>query len=171
MADNTVTSFRTARNPNPAAMIASVTRVTEFWMTVDRREADECWIWTGGVDRNGYGVFHFEGRNRPAHELALTFSTGEIRHKSLDTCHECANPPCCNPGHLRFDTRSSNVQDMLRHGNHNPRRKLSDEEMRLILERRSLGARQQDLADQFGVCASTISKIVNGKVGFLSNAG
>jgi predicted transcriptional regulator len=42
--------------------------------------------------------------------------------------------------------------------------KLTDSMVLEIRERRSNGARQKDLADQYGVSASNISEIVNGLV-------
>ncbi len=97
-----------------------------------------------------------------AHELAVTFTTGELRHPDLDTCHSCGNPICCNPSHLRFDTRASNVDDMLRHGTHNPVRKLSDEDVRTIRARASAGATGKTLAGEFGVSQSLITSIIRG---------
>lgn len=139
-------------------------RVTEFWNHVDASTPDECWRWTGYRDEDGYGRFHWDGQMVGAHELAVTFTTGERRLDGFDTCHSCNNPPCCNPRHLRFDTRRSNVADMLRAGRQsNGPRKLTDDEVRAIRERLKAGARQQDLADQYGVSNSMISMIKTGK--------
>ena len=102
---------RVAEHPDPS--LAEAVSVSRFWRLVDRRGTHECWPFTGYFDEAGYGAFTDEaGRRRPAHELALSFTTGEVRHPDLDTCHSCDNPRCCNPEHLRFDTRQSNVDDM-----------------------------------------------------------
>ena len=145
----------------PGETIAA--KVTAFWMQVDRRGPDECWPWTGYAEK-GYGrVFH-EGRMVGAHELALTFTTGEVRAKGLDTCHGCNNPICCNPRHLRFDTRQGNVDDMMAAGRNSPPPvKLSESDLQTIRLRLAAGARQQDLADQYGVSNSMISMIKTGK--------
>ena len=140
-----------------------VVKVTAFWQFVQVCQENDCWWWCGYVNEDGYGEFYWEGRMVGAHELALTFTTGERRHPSLDTCHSCGNPLCCNPKHLRFDTRQSNVADTLRHGRHKTRRKLSDADVLLIRERLEYGATQQKLADEFGVSNSTISMIKTGK--------
>ena len=137
-------------------------RVTEFWMSVDRREPDECWPWTGYINEDGYGAFFYEGRMVGAHELAVTFTTGEQRLTELDTCHSCNNPPCCNPKHLRFDTRQSNVDDMIRAGRR-PTVRLTDDQVRLIRLRREAGACQEHLAEQYGVSISLISQIIYGR--------
>lgn len=137
-------------------------RVTAFWQNVEQRGPGECWPWTG-YQEDGYGMFFFDDRMIGAHELALTFTTGERRIAQLDTCHSCGNPACCNPRHLRFDTRKSNADDAVRMGRNNafPRR-LDDDTVRLIRERRQAGASQEDLSTQYGVSPSYISQIVNG---------
>lgn len=141
--------------------VGLATKVTEFWSRVDQRESDGCWPWTG-YREDGYGRFFIGGRMRWAHELAVTFSTGETKGDGLDTCHSCDNPPCCNPAHLRFDTRLSNVRDMDSRGRRRVVSKLSPEMVRVIRERRESGARQKDLAAQYGVTDGLISQIVRG---------
>ena len=148
-----------------AGDMSALVRVTQFWMSVQRGDDQECWPWTGYVNEDGYGEFHFRGQMVGAHELAVTFATGERRLPVLDTCHSCGNRICCNPSHLRFDTRQSNVDDAVRMGRHyrpSPLR-LTDEQVRLIRQRREAGAAQIDLAEQFGVSQSFISQIVTGR--------
>lgn len=148
---------------NATGTLAIAFKVTEFWNLVDRGSPNECWLWTGCLDKDGYGQFAFGGGKWGAHELALSFTTGEFKHSSLDTCHSCHNPTCCNPHHLRFDTRRSNIQDMDDAG----RRvvgtaKLTAEDIITIRERRASGAAQQDLAEQFGISDGQVSMIVRG---------
>ena len=137
-------------------------RVTEFWTNVHRGREWDCWPWTG-YQEDGYGRFFWEGRMVGAHELALTFTTGERRTPGLDTCHSCNNPICCNPSHLRFGTRASNVADMLAAGTaRNGSTRLDPESVRIIRERYSRGAAQKTLASEFQVGPSLISAIVRG---------
>jgi len=137
-------------------------KVTEFWSLVTIGGADECWPWTGYAEE-GYGRFFFEGSMRGAHELAVTFTTGERRDAKLDSCHSCNNPPCCNPAHVRFDTRQSNVQDMITAGTHRAGPgKLTAENVEVIRLRRASGARQVDLAVDYDVTNGLISQIVRG---------
>ncbi len=133
-------------------------------MLVNRVSDDECWEWKGYRDEHGYGMFQFGGRMRFAHDLAVSFRTGEERDPALETCHSCHNPPCCNPSHLRYDTHKANVADMVAAGRH--RRgatKLNAEVAEVIRQRIAAGARQQDLADQYGVNNSMISMIKTGR--------
>lgn len=145
--------------------LALASRVTEFWSHVRKRGPDACWNWTGYVDKDGYGQFFFEGRMQGAHTLALSFTTGERKATGLDTCHSCVgNRRCCNPNHLRFDTRQANVDDMMRAGRHsNGTRKLTPEQVETIRKRVKQGAPYKLLAHQYGISDSLISMIKTGK--------
>ena len=157
------TTDRRCRAQDPHPELRDAVTVSRFWRLVDVRGETECWPWKGDRRDDGYGVFFFGGRIVGAHELALSFTTGEKRHASLDTCHTCDNPPCCNPAHLRFDTRAANVADMVERGRASTsRRKLSDHQIVMLRERRALGARQKDLAEQFGITDGQVSMIVRG---------
>lgn len=141
--------------------------VTRFWRNVEIGDPDQCWKWKGDKDRDGYGIFTFNGSRKPAHELALSFTTGEKRSENLDTCHACDNPECCNPHHLRFDTRLSNVNDMISRGrNHKgeaaSKYGLTENDVMVIRLRRSNGARLKDLAQDFGVGLPCINAITLG---------
>lgn len=143
------------------AALGLAPRITEFWMNVAiSDDSSACWPWTGYVE-DGYGRFFWEGRMVGAHELALTFTTGEVRAPGLDTCHGCNNPICCNPTHLRFDTRAGNVADMVAAGRTRPGR-FSDEQISTIRTRYAHGARQQTLARDYRVTNGLISQIVRG---------
>jgi hypothetical protein len=141
--------------------------VTEFWRTVSILGEDECWSWMGYLNEDGYGEFFFAGKMRGAHELAVTFTTGEVKDPRLDTCHSGDNPPCCNPRRLRFGTRLENVADMIkrgrvRAGSAHPFAKLTAAAVVEIRVRRANGATQKTLAADYGVSDAYISTIVNG---------
>lgn len=141
-----------------------------FWSKVDRRGDDECWRWTGAVD--GYGYGYLGNRRRPnhkAHRLSYEIHFGTIL-EGLCVCHHCDNPPCVNPKHLFLGTLADNNEDRKRKGrNHdrrgdkNSRAKLGWDDVRLIRELRSEGMSQQCIAERFGVCQVTVSKIVRGQ--------
>lgn len=155
-----------AADPHPE--LTEAVAVTRFWRNVQTAGPDECWNWAGSIDTNGYGEFFYRDRVRRAHELALSFTVGEVRHEALDTCHSCDNTACCNPGHLRFDTRQSNVDDMLSRdrntrGSRHPSTKLTEDQVLMIRERRALGARQKDLANDYGITPGAVVAIVHGR--------
>lgn len=157
---------RVAENPHDE--LRAAVSVSRFWRLVDMGGMDECWPFRGYRDRAGYGIFTDEnGRRLGAHEAALSYTTGEKRHPSLETCHSCDNPPCCNPNHLRFDTRQSNVQDMIDRDRHKRgsqiSKRLTESDVVLMRERRALGARHKDLASDFGVTIAAVTAIVHGR--------
>ena len=149
-------------NPHPHPDYADAVAITRFWSLVKKTEPGNCWLWQGDTNHNGYGVFVYQGRKHPAHELALSFTTGEKRLDALDTCHVCDNPPCCNPTHLRFDTRLSNVREMYERGRAARPGRLTDEQVVLMRERRAAGALQKDLARDFGITDGQVSLIIRG---------
>lgn len=154
-------------NADPHPSLAEAVTVSRFWRSVDVRGENECWFWRGDQDGKGYGVFTYHGRVRPAHELSRSFAVGELRPHGFDTCHSCDVPLCCNPLHLRFGTRQSNVDEMwdrgrASQGEARPNAKLTNERVREMRERRALGARQCDLALDYGVSIGLVSEVVNG---------
>lgn len=82
--------------------------VTRFWSHVDRSAGkDNCWIWTGSVDKWGYGQVYWNGeRARLAHRIAYQIAYGEVP-KGLFVRHFCNNPSCVNSTHLFLGAHSS----------------------------------------------------------------
>lgn len=142
-----------------------------FWKKVEIGGPDECWLWAGGVNPDGYGVASvYVGKGLPhrkvyAHRAALALDLGcEI--DAVDcACHSCDTPRCCNPAHLFHGTRADNNADKMakcrhEHGERHHKAKLTDGAVREI-RRRSQSTRR--LAAEFGVSASVISEIKNRK--------
>ena len=82
--------------PDPNALIY-------FWGQVDK--TDSCWLWTGHLDRNGYGKVG----NRLAHRMAYTMVKGVIP-EGLSLDHLCRVHNCVNPDHLEPVTHAENVR-------------------------------------------------------------
>ncbi len=49
-----------------------------FWEKVDKKGPDECWLWIGGVDRDGYGRQRFNGRPVGAHRISYELANGSL---------------------------------------------------------------------------------------------
>lgn len=101
--------------------MTSPTTVERFWSKVDK--TGDCWLWTGSVDRYGYGKFSLKNRSLIAHRWGYTELVGPIPEGlTLDhLCHsrvaeQCAALPdlcmhrrCVNPQHLEPVTSAVNV--------------------------------------------------------------
>ena len=151
-------------------------RIIAFWSYVNkngsipehRPELGPCWEWIGSLQKNGYGRFHIDPKNKPhAHRAIWIMVNGEIP-KGLFVLHECDNPKCVRLDHLRLGTRQDNVDDMMAkgrradtHGGKSPSHKLTSVQVDEIRNRYALGGTsQRKLAKEYGTCKSTIGYIV-----------
>ena len=134
-----------------------------FWRFVDMSGGlDACWpyIGPGGRDTAGYGQGYF-GWTRKAHREAYRLVHPDF-DRSLEVCHTCDNPPCCNPRGLFAGTHRENLQDAGRKGRLG-KRGLDWDQVRAIRAAWAQGTRQGPLARTYGVSQALISNIVNGK--------
>lgn len=160
--------------------------IERFWSKVDRSGGeDACWEWQAGTFGGGYGKFWIGFRLIRAHRFAWQIVNGEIPN-GLEVCHDCDNPPCCNPKHLFPGTHQDNMGDMAnkgrkrvaygeKHGWHthperrprgerNGNHKLTDVQVAEIRQRYAAGGvTQTELASDYCVSQVQISNIVKHK--------
>lgn len=68
-----------------------------------------CWLWTGNVDRNGYGkMMNAAGRRDWVHRVSYEHHVGPIPD-GLELDHLCRMPCCINPRHLEPVTHATNI--------------------------------------------------------------
>jgi len=92
--------------------VTAETVAARFWRRV--KKTDGCWIWTGPLDRDGYGTVWFrESRQRP-HRVSYMLLVGEIP-TGLLIDHTCHNRACVNPDHLRPVTNKQNLENRRSH--------------------------------------------------------
>lgn len=132
-------------------------------------KCSECWDWTAGKHRQGYGQFKLDGRQQLAHRFSYQLYIGGITD-GLCVCHKCDNPACVNPSHLFLGTQNDNMHDCANKGRSfdssgekNGMSKLTEEDVRTIRTMYASGARQADIAREFGVSRSTIYLIVHNR--------
>jgi hypothetical protein len=67
-----------------------------------------CWLWTGGVTEQGYGLLTLPDRRYRAHRVSHWIYKGPIP-EGLVLDHLCRNPFCVNPDHLEAVTERINI--------------------------------------------------------------
>jgi len=132
------------------------------------KDGSACWEWPLSRNPQGYGWAHQGEKTIAAHRLICILAHGEPPFESAVACHECDNPSCCNPHHLRWDTHAGNIDDRQKrgrhmHGSHHYKAKLDDDKVRSILRRLRDGEDEHALAAEYGVTHGSIWFIANGK--------
>ena len=124
----------------------------------------DCLVYTGARDSFGYGRVGIPGTDRSmlAHRAAAEHVHGKEAIKGKVICHTCDNPPCVNISHLRIGTMADDIHDMMAkgrgRGQFKPR--ISDEDVAAI---RADTRRHVDIAAEYGINQSTVSRIKSGK--------
>lgn len=155
-----------------------------FWNRIKKRDATsgcELFVSKKGTRlKRGSRVFKHKGKLWIVSRLAWTLRHGEIP-EGLNICHTCDTPDCTRDDHHFLGTQADNVADAVAKGrvrgatgNANASRKYperrprgsqvwraatTEKEVKQILKRLAKGARQADVARQFGLKKQVIFSI------------
>jgi hypothetical protein len=134
-----------------------------------------CFEWQGAKDKNGYGITSYPANNTKkrswkVHRLIWTILNGDVPEDIL-VCHICDNPSCFNINHLFLGTSKDNSQDREKKGRgffgqkgeQNFAAKLNEPTVLLIRKFYENGWRVGEIAKEFNIHQSHISRIVHRK--------
>ena len=129
----------------------------------------DCIEWQGGKSRGGYGVKWDASarKTRYVHRVAYEEAHGITLGPRDFICHRCDNPACYNIDHLFLGDNSANVADMVSKGRQargfrKPNTRLTDDDVKAIRIRRANGDRVRDIAADYRIHSSHVSKIAAG---------
>jgi len=137
---------------------------SRFWKFVAK--TSDCWVWTGGKNRDGYGSFKIRGVYIGAHRMSwkIHFSDPGAAH----VLHKCDHPFCVNPAHLFLGDHKANMRDRTQkgrwggpHGALCHTAKLTPEQVKEARRLYAIGGyRYVDLARIYGVTKSTMGSLL-----------
>ena len=70
-------------------------------------KSDNCHNWNAARQKQGYGMFSYDGKSMPAHRFAYLLHNGNIE-ENMVVHQTCENNGCVNPNHLILQTKSQN---------------------------------------------------------------
>lgn len=143
-----------------------------FWDKVDRGDEEECWEWQAHTVQ-GYGNIRGrpenDSKNRNSHRVAYELEHGDVPNDKM-ILHTCDNRLCVNPGHLYAGDHADNAEDMYERsppnreyetGEEAANAKLTEKQVKEIKAKMNVKT-QPELAENYGVSVSLISKISRG---------
>ncbi len=146
-----------------------------FWNSVDIRGDDECWLWSGNInrpeeDQRAVGQFSLDGKLYAASRVAWSLEHQRAVPDDLLVCHHCDTPRCMNiMSHTFLGTQKDNMDDAVQkgrtaRGTGRPEAKLDDIGVLLCRHAYVNGLMGTvEMARRCGVAHSTMSYAVNGK--------
>ena len=73
-------------------------------------KSTDCHLWNAAKQKQGYGMFSYDGISLPAHRFAYLLHKGQIA-ENMVVHQTCENNSCVNPDHLELQTKSQNKKN------------------------------------------------------------
>ena len=127
-----------------------------LWDNVDT--SGECWEWERQRDEDGYGRISVGGRPKRVHRVVMELDGHDI--DGLVVRHQCHNPACCRPDHLKLGSQIDNIRDRAERHGHGM---LTEERVREARARVGRDETLRAVADEMGVTEATLSLAVRGR--------
>ena len=70
----------------------------------------DCHEWNASKQKQGYGMFSYDGKSKPAHRFSYLLHKGDIA-ENMVVHQTCENNGCVNPNHLELQTKSQNKKN------------------------------------------------------------
>ena len=167
-------------NPRHVAVKRVASQNTEvvdrrFWNNVTRvHDENGCWLWKGALSRDGYARFSCPSslsrsgktENLNAHRMVFFLIHGFWPpYPRFLLRHDCDNPRCVRPSHIRLGTHLDNTRDMVKrdrslYGERNSKAKLTWGNVRKIRLLSGQGDTYKELAALYGVSEKSISNVM-----------
>ena len=132
-------------------------------------DGDDCLTWPFARNNQGRGSVKWKRKNVLAHRLMCLLAHGPAPEGKPQATHSCGKGHlgCVNPRHLRWGSDKDNKFDMIAHGTRpwGERQGSSKLTTSDVIAIRQMAAErsQSQIAAEFGVAQSTISKIYRGE--------
>jgi hypothetical protein len=139
--------------------------LTRFHTFVNKTHS--CWLWTAGVDKDGYGQLARPHRSPlKTHRLAWLLAHGGRLSSRQHVLHRCDVPRCVNPDHLFLGDQDANMKDAAAkgrlHGERHNKQTVPQWVVDFIRNASYQRGTQNELARRFGVSKTYISLIRRG---------
>ena len=145
--------------------------IEKFYNKIRRNKPNDCLIYIGCKDKDGYGLPRVGKKHIRAHRIAWFLAYGKIP-EGLCVLHKCDNTSCVNPKHLFLGSDRDNNKDMINkqrnaYGEKNGGSKLTENQVLDILNIVKSNGRHRNLATNlskiYKIDSHTIRNIITGR--------